>query len=452
MRKIYLTAIIAALCNVVMSQGFFVPTNYRGAFDPTQPQWTDTWTNWDPQNAVYPTATVTVSTSITVNTTWTANNTYLLSGQIYVKNGATLTIEPGTVILGDKASTGAGLFVTQGSKLMAEGTVNNPIIFSSNQAPGSRAIGDWGGVILLGRASNNNPGGIANIEGIAPIPDTQYGGGTNPDDADNSGSLKYVRIEFGGYVYAPNKEINGLTFGAVGSGTKIDFIQVSFSNDDAYEWFGGSVNCRHLVAYRNLDDEFDTDNGFHGQCQFLLSVRDPLIADNPAISTSEGFESDNDPTGDNALPQTTAIFSNVTFVGPLRGNPGATVAVGYRRGARIRRNSCLKAYNCVWIDDLRGIHIDGTSCEIDATNGTPLAAVSVSNGVNPNPTFGVIKYKNNLIFFSLHLTINTGLILTPVRYKKPKSNFFGKRSSCTQCTPKSTPTPKISRPTKIVQS
>ena len=380
MKKITLLTAIAFISKMAFGQSFFVPTTYRGAFAPApEAQWTDNWTNWDPQNTTsYGTSHVNVTASITTNTTWTSNNVYLLQGQIYVKNGATLTIQPGTVIMGDKNTPGSGLFITQGSKLIADGTTSNPIVFTSNQPAGSRAKGDWGGVILLGRATTNSPGGIANIEGLAVSPDTQYGGGASPDDNDNSGILRNVRIEFGGYVYVQDKEINGLTMGAVGKGTIIERVQVSFANDDAFEWFGGTVNCRYLVSYRNLDDDFDTDNGFSGKVQFCLAVRDPNIADNPSVSTSEGFESDNNAAGDGSTPQTSGIFSNVTHIGPLRGNTAATVASGYRRGARLRRNTALKIYNAIFMDDLRGIHIDGTSCETNANNGT-------------------LKYKNNVV-------------------------------------------------------
>ncbi len=378
MKKIYQTALFAFLCNLAMAQSFFVPTTYRGAFEPNVAMWTDNWTNWDPQNTVYANATDTVKTSITTNTTWTANKTYILSGQIYVKNGATLTIQPGTVIQGNKASTGAGLFICQGAKIMAKGTAAQPIVFTSNQAAGSRAQGDWGGIILMGKASNNQTGGIANIEGLAATPETQFGGGLSPDDADNSGVLSYVRIEWGGYVYQPNKEINGLTFGSVGSGTTIDHIQVSFSNDDAFEWFGGKVTCKYLVSYRNLDDDFDTDFGFGGKVQFALSVRDPNIADAPAVSTSEGFESDNDASGSTATPQTSAIFSNITLIGPYRGNTSSTIAAGYRRGARIRRNSALKIYNSIFMDHKNGVHIDGSLCVALAQAGS-------------------LKFKNNIV-------------------------------------------------------
>lgn len=426
MKRIYKTAIFALISNFAMAQGFFTPTSYRGAFAPAPTaMWTDNWCNWDPQNTVYPSATVTITSNITTNTTWTSSNTYLLQGQIFVTSGATLTIQPGTVILGDKASTGAGLFITKGSKIMAVGTATQPIVFTSNQAPGARGLGDWGGVILLGKGDNNNPGGVANVEGLAPTSDTEFGGGTSPDDNDNSGTMSYVRIEWGGYVYAPNKEINGLTFGAVGAGTTIDHIQVSFANDDGYEWFGGAVNCKYLVSYRNLDDDFDTDNGFRGHIQFGLSVRDAALADNPSVSTSEGFESDNDPSGSTTLPQTGAIFSNMTLIGPFRGNTAATIAAGYRRGARIRRNSDLKIYNSIFMDHPRGVHIDGTLCEANATSG----GLKFMHNICAGNTSGMVCEVNSGSTFDIHtwfgasmndsLASTTGILVTPYNYTAP---------------------------------
>jgi len=416
----------ASLSAIAMSQSLFETTTYRGAFAPApQAMWTDSWTDWDPQNTVHPAANVTVSTSITANTTWTANNVYLIQGQIYVKNNATLTIEPGTVILGDKATPGSGLFVTQGAKLIANGTAADPIVFTSNQAAGTRAAGDWGGIILLGRAANNQPSGFANIEGIAPSSDTQFGGGTTPNDADNSGSLQYVRIEFPGYVYQTDKEINGITLGSVGSATTLNHIQVSFSNDDAFEWFGGTVTAHHLVSYRNLDDDFDTDYGFRGHVQFGLIVRDPNIADNPSVSTSEGFESDNDATGTTATPQTAAIFSNITAIGPFRGNTANTIAPGYRRGARLRRNTGLKIYNSVFMDFQRGIHIDGPACEANATLGT----IKYMNNLVAGTATGKATEKNAASTFDIitwfdtnnndSLVSTTGILVTPYNYLTP---------------------------------
>lgn len=427
MKKIVTSAFFALLSVVAVSQSsFFVPTTYRGAFAPAPAaMWTNNWTNWNPQTTVYGTPNVTISTNITTNTTWTSNNIYLLQGQIYVKNGAVLTIQPGTVIMGDKTVAGSGLFIVQGSQIMAQGTETNPIVFTSNQAPGARAGGDWGGIIILGSAANNQANGIANIEGLAPTADTQFGGGLNPDNNDNSGVLTYVRNEFAGYAYQQDKEINGFTFGSVGKGTIIHHLQVSFCNDDAYEWFGGNVNAHHLVSYRNLDDDFDTDYGFQGLVQFGLIVRDPNIADNPSISTSEGFESDNDATGSAGTPQTAAIFSNITAVGPYRGNLTNVIAAGYRRGARLRRNTALRIYNSIFMDFARGIHIDGTAAEGNATSGNLKYKNNIVAGTlagkttekNTGSTFGILSWfaSNN----NDSLTSTAGILTTPYDYLTP---------------------------------
>ncbi len=383
MKKIYRLVIFALISKSAIAQNV-EKVNYKGAFAPAPTAaWTDKWTNWDPQNTNYNKngkTVVNVTSDITSNITWTSDKIYLLTSQIYVKNNATLTIEPGTVIYGDKNFAGASLIVTRGAKLFAEGTANAPIVFTSNQDAGSRTSGDWGGLILLGNAKNNIVGGFGNVEGITPTDDTKHGGS---DDADNSGSLKYVRVEFGGYPLQPNKEINGVTFGSVGSGTKVDFVQVSFSNDDSFEWFGGAVNCKHIVAYRGLDDDFDTDNGFSGTVQFGLGVRDPKIADNPTVSTSEGFESDNDAAGDANVPLTSATFTNMTLVGPLRGDLASTVATGYRRAARIRRNSNLKITNSILMDFLTGLHVDGVACEGNANNNTLQFKGNILAGYKP---------------------------------------------------------------------
>ena len=242
---------------------------------------------------------------------------YTMVGWIYVADGAELTIEPGTIIKcsdynwdGVKSATGTSLIVKMGGKIFAEGTREEPIVFTSNKPKGQRQATDWGGVIICGRARNNQ--GAMMIEGGVDAPH----GGDNDDD--NSGVMRFVRLEFGGYPYALDNEINGLTLGSVGRGTTLEYIQVSYCGDDSFEWFGGSVNCKYLVAYHGWDDEFDTDNGFSGKMQFLLSVRDPKIADQ---SNSNGFESDNNATGAAQAPFTSAVFSNVTIIGPMGQDP-----------------------------------------------------------------------------------------------------------------------------------
>lgn len=288
---------------------------------------------------------------------------YTLKGWVYIADGAELTIEPGTVIKGDK-QTMAALITERGGKLIAKGTATEPIIFTSEQPKGQRRPGDWGGIIMCGKARNNQT--EMQIEGG---PRTKHGG---DNDADNSGVLSYVRIEFAGYPFESDKEINGLTLGSVGSGTQVDHVQVSYSNDDSFEWFGGTVNCKYLIAYHGWDDDFDTDNGFSGNVQFGLAMRDSRIAD---TSQSNGFESDNCADGSLVGPYTTAMFSNITFVGPkadaafanttdyINGGsyfPNNGSALGkFQSAMQIRRSSRLNCVNSVAMDWPIGLILDG---------------------------------------------------------------------------------------------
>lgn len=363
---------------------FFDQVTYRGAFG-TNNDWTSGWANWDPQNASYGTSTITVSGELTSSTTWTSNNVYLIEGFYYVRNGATLTIEPGTVIRGDKNTKGT-LLIERGAKLMAVGKVDQPIVFTSNVAAGSRAYGDWGGVVLCGKAAINVSGGTAIIEGG---PTSVYGGGATPDDADNSGSLEFVRIEFPGIPFVPDKEINGLTLGGVGSGTTLNYIQVSYAGDDSYEWFGGMVNAKHLIAFRGWDDDFDTDFGFRGMIQYAVSLRDPAIAD-PG-SGSNCFESDNDGTGSTNTPITQPIFSNVSSFGP-QSTLGMSVNSNYKRALHLRRNTRTTVHNSVFAGWPLGLFIDGTAAQGNATNGLMKMQGTVLSGIG---TFFISNFERN---------------------------------------------------------
>jgi len=426
MKRFLLSAVTALTLGSSFAQStFFDKTCYRGAFAPSpSPMWTNTWAEWDPQNKTYGAATATVSSDINTNTTWSTGQVILLTAPIYVTGNSILTIQPGVTILGKK-TTGAALIITQGSKIFANGTAAQPIVFTSDQAVGLRGLGDWGGIIVLGKASNNNSGGTNNIEGLPISNNTLYGGGSSPDDNDNSGSLQYVRIEYCGVQYAPNQEINGLTFGAVGRGTTVDYIQVSYCNDDAFEWFGGSVNAKHLISYRNLDDDFDTDNGFSGKIQYGLAVRDPQFADNPSVSTSEFFESDNDAAGTAAVPQTTSAIFNMTCIGPLRGVLTATYASGNRSRARIRRNSALRIYNSILIDQAtRGMFIDGSASETNALNNNLKFKNNIVAGygqrATESGTFGIIT-PNVFIIANANdtLKLSSGILTTPYNYTSP---------------------------------
>lgn len=294
-----------------------------------------------------------------------AKGTYLLKGWVYVDEGATLRIPAGTVIKGEK-ETMAALIIEPGGYCEMKGTVQEPIVMTSAQAPGQRRPGDWGGLIICGKGLNNQ--GTQQIEGG---PTTIHGGDNN---ADNSGIYQYIRVEFAGYPFDTDKEINGITFGSVGSGTTVDHMQVSYSNDDSFEWFGGAVNCKYLVAYRGWDDEFDTDNGFSGTVEYGLSIRDPRIAD---TSQSKGFESDNNASGAETTPFTSAKFRNITLIGPITAkntdftNTSDYITAGdvfpdngsklgkFQAAVQIRRSSKLNISNLLAVGYPIGLIVDG---------------------------------------------------------------------------------------------
>ena len=296
---------------------------------------------------------ITVSGDITVDTRWYANARYFLSGFVYLKKNATLTIEPGTIIKGVSGTKGA-LIIEKGSKIMAQGTATNPIVFTSDKPKGQRSYGDWGGLVICGNAPTNKHDNGAGT-GIAEGGIGSTYGGNNP--ADNSGILQYVRIEFPGIplTATANSEINGLTLYSVGSGTVIDHIQVSYSGDDSFEWFGGNVNSKYLVAFKGWDDDFDTDNGFIGKVQFFVSLREPASADQ---SQSNGFESDNDADGSTLTPVTAPVFSNGSMFGPLA-TPTTTINSLYRRAMHLRRGTRLSIYNTIFTGYPTGLDIDG---------------------------------------------------------------------------------------------
>jgi hypothetical protein len=376
MKKIYTLATVALLSVTAIAQNpFWTPTSYKGAFPVTDGltgtssnNWLAGWTNWDPENTAYPVATTTISSNITSNTTWTSGNTYLLVGNVAVTNNAILTIQPGTVIRGDKNSKSC-LIITRGSQINAVGTVNNPIVFTSNEEPSGngRAPADWGGVVLLGNGIINTACATCQtspnqnyIEGFATnFNEILFGGNNNTE---SSGTMSYCRIEFAGVALSttPNSELNSLTMGGVGSGTKIDHIQASFGGDDAFEWFGGAVDGKYLVSFRGLDDDFDTDFGHRGRVQFGLVVRDKDISD--AAGDSNGFESDNFNPGIGRLPVTKTVFSNITCIGPKR-NGTVTLPAGekFERGIFTRRNTAISIHNSIFVGWEKGWHLSGST-------------------------------------------------------------------------------------------
>lgn len=275
---------------------------------------------------------------------------YTLRGYVYVNSRATIRFAAGSVIVSDTIQKGA-LIIERNSRLFAEGTVTEPVVFTSGKKPGSRKPGDWGGIVLLGNAPTNRTTTPIIEGGI----NSEYGGSIT---ADNSGILKYVRIEFAGIASDPGSEINGLTCGGVGSGTILEHIQVSYGNDDAYEFFGGTVNLKNIIAFATADDDFDFDFGFTGRLQFGISLRDPLFVDGG--DAGNGIECDNDGTGTVATPRTRPQMSNFTFCGP---NAATGTLANHNFNSRFRRATLFVLRNSI----LMGYQKGGFQFESDST-------------------------------------------------------------------------------------
>ncbi len=332
----------------------------------------------------------TLTGDITSTITLSSSKIYQLKGVVFVQDGGVLRIQPGTVVFGDDQAVSA-LVINRGGKIYAKGTAKQPIVFTSPYSEGNRDRGDWGGVLLMGCASTNLieaavEGGIA--DAATSKKNGWYGqwNGVTKDD-DSTGVLEYVRIEFAGIAESPDNELNGLTMGGVGSRTVINNVQVSYSGDDSFEWFGGTVNCKNIIAFNGIDDDFDSDNGYRGKVQFGLTYRFPKIADQ---SNSESFESDNDANATENQPYTSPIFSNITCIGPVRditNAAGTDYNAKYLAAAQIRRNSRLSLYNSLFIGWPAGLEM--TNDNTVKAFGDDLAQVQFNTfiGIKDNKFF-----------------------------------------------------------------
>jgi hypothetical protein len=306
-----------------------------------------------------------ITGNITNTITLTPDKEWIIKGYVYVVEGGKIVILPGTTIKSDVVEKGA-LCVERGGKIDAQGTSSNPIVFTSGKPVGQRSPGDWGGIIILGKAKTNRTT-TPTIEGGVG---RQYGGN---DDDDNSGIMRYVRIEYAGVAAFPNSEINALTLGGVGRGTKIEYVQSVYANDDAFEFFGGTVNVKNLVAYATADDDFDFDFGYTGTVSYSISKRDPLFVDNG--DAGNGVECDNDGTGSSATPITHPKMINMTLIGP---NDASSLS-NHNLGLRWRRSTRFTMENSIVVGWMKG----SFSLESDAT------AQSYKDGVS--------QFKNNVV-------------------------------------------------------
>jgi hypothetical protein len=327
-------------------------------------------------------ATTTLTGNINTTTTLTSDKVWTLKGYVYVTDGAKLIIQPGTTIVSDVAEKGA-LCIERGSQIIAEGTQSKPIVFTSGRPEGQRSPGDWGGIVILGRAKTNRSS-EPTIEGGIGRP---YGG-TN--DSDNSGVLRFVRIEYAGIAAMPNSEINALTLGGVGNGTILENIQTIYANDDAFEFFGGTVNGKNLYAFATADDDFDFDFGYTGMITNGVAKRDPQFVDSG--DAGNGVECDNDGTGSAAQPYTHPKLFNMILVGP---NTSSALA-NHNLGLRFRRATQFTMKNSVVWGWMKG----GLSLESNETAQFVKDGVSVfeNNSVGTfNPTLNFISRATTIL-------------------------------------------------------
>jgi hypothetical protein len=294
-------------------------------------------------------AAATINANITANRTLYTDTVYTLSGYVKVTNGATLTIQPGTKIVGDAATPGSSLWITRGAKIDAQGTAAEPIVFTSAKPAGQRKPGDWGGLIIIGNGIINRTANPVLTEGPGGAAENYAGGA---DNADNSGTLRYVRIEFAGFDVSNGggQELNSLSSYAVGSGTTYEYVQSMSGLDDSFEFWGGAVKGKYLISYESGDDHFDWSEGFVGTLQYLIAFQSQVLVPAPGTGTTSGdprgFEADGcDPgladctvtaNGTNT-PYSKPTVANFTLVG--WSNPAESVGSGDVTGIFLRRGT-----------------------------------------------------------------------------------------------------------------
>ncbi|KRD12782.1 hypothetical protein ASE21_02415 [Flavobacterium sp. Root901] len=370
--------------------------------------WMNNWTNFNPSKIEYSEATNIIAGTIDKDTRLVKRNTYQLVGIVYVTNNATLTIEPGTIIRGDDKTCGT-LVVTNGAKIVAEGLETDPIVFTSNKEIADRRPGDWGGIIILGKAPINSLGGLHTLPFTLDPILNHYGG---QDAEDNSGILKYVRIEFAGRKLSAEKELNGLSLAGVGRKTVLNNIQISFSNDDSFECYGGDLNMSNLISYRTTDDDFDFTQGAQININNSIAVRHPFSSD---ISGSRCFEVDSYDkiqNTDMSKKMTKINASNITLVNLEENNQGLV-----RESVFVRENTYFNLSNAIVsgfspfvllesnigngnenLAKLSFKNIIVNNCNGGITSESSSSNETIQNYYNPNSGIEYSKWKNNELF------------------------------------------------------
>ncbi len=354
--------------------------------------------------------------------TWKKDKSHLIEGLVFVNDGQTLTIEPGTTVRfrAGQGENASALVVARGGKIIARGTPSEPIIFTAeaddqNGSVSKDSRGLWGGLIILGNAPINLRGGEGYMEGITIAEPRGYYGGQDPND--NSGVLKYVSIRYGGTNIGEGNEINGLTLAGVGRGTEIDYVEVISNADDGVEVFGGTVNLRHMVVSGCSDDAFDYDLGWSGYGQFLLAVKLNYKGDH-LVEGSGGLN----PV--DALPNSLPVIFNSTFIG--NGNTGAGYCISFDRNAGgIFANS-------IFLNNNHGIKLESTDLVHDSFNQWQTGKLGLFNNVfynvalsTPQTIFELSGYYNETMqqLWAGHFSNGKNEILDP-KINHAKGNYL----------------------------
>lgn len=362
---------------------------------------------YDDGTCEYNKGTILVEGEITDSTIWYTDYYYLLRGNVYVRSGAVLLIDTGVVIFGEAATNGT-LIVQKGAQILAEGTPETPVIFTSDQEPGMRNPGDWGGIIVCGNAPTNLNGGSGGL--VNNIPGTEYGG-MLPEES--SGFLRNIRIEYAGHITGSDQELGGLTLAGVGKQTVCDFVQVSYSGDDSFLWLGGLNSSGHLISYRPLDDDFDCNYAFHGVVQFAVGLKDPSAS---VYDGANGIESDNDDGTSNIPPFTRPSFTNITLIGP-KTDLSSVPSSGYHAGLLLRNNTQHRLYNSVIVGYPVGIELSGMITETHANNdilqirNSVLAGCPIDFVVDQGSSFDLAGWFNTSTFNNTVLNLNSDILL-----------------------------------------
>lgn len=356
-----------------------------------------------------------ITGALTTNKTLVNTKAYNLKGLYIVRDGGVLTIEPGTFVIGQPGSQPpSAIIVGNTGRIEAAGTRSRPIIMTSSQPFGQRRGGDWGGLVMLGKAPSNWPQGTGSIEGLPPETYTTYGG---TDPAHNCGTLSYVRLEFAGAELRPNDEINAFTFGGCGTGTRAHHLQSSYGLDDSFEWFSGTMNASHLYSTYPRDDHFDGQIGWTGKVQYFVGVGN---LDN----TNRGFEMDNNENDFGASPRTNPTFFNGTLVGVGNSYPGG-VDEGSVSGMYLRRGAGGSYNNIVvynWVDN--GVHIDGDATQAQLGNALKFNGIMMwmnggASGAANNLSGQVSALGQTYFATAPNTFVSNPMLRNPMQYSNP---------------------------------